>query len=1121
MPLTAPKDYENPAIVGRNKEPAHATLIPYPDRASALAGDRDISPYFKLLNGDWQFHFAPNPDLAPADFFQLDYQVGSWPSIPVPSNWQMLGYGLPRYLAADYAFDKSNPPFIPQDTNETGSYRTTFDIPENWAGRQVFIVFDGVDSAFYLWVNGQMVGYSQDSRLPAEYNLTPYLHPGQNLLAVQVYRWSDGSFLEDQDMWFLSGIFRDVYLVATPGVHLRDFWARTHLDAEYHHADIDVSVWVRNSSPTPIRSHRVNATLFDATGQMASWGFIGVFDLQPGEEVFKRLVWRVENPHLWNGEDPYLYRLVLQLFDGEQRLLETITSQVGFRAVEIKNSKLLINGAPIYLRGVNRHEHDPVRGHAVTEQSMIDDILLMKRFNINAVRTCHYPDQPRWYELCDQYGIYLIDEANIETHGLWDKLTKNPDWQHAFLERGSRMFERDKNHPSVIIWSLGNESGEGPNHAALADWLHQHDSTRPVFYDAAGTAPYVDLVSMMYPKVEVLKKVGQDPNDRRPFFMCEYGHAMGNSPGNLREYWDIIEACPRLIGGFIWDWVDQGIQRLTPDGKVWYAYGGDFGDEPSSYSFCCNGVVFPDRTPHPALWEVKKVYQPVKIEPVDLLDGEVLVTNRYFFDDLGGLELSWTLSADGRVIQRGRLPNLMTPPEVSETITIPFEQPELAAGVEYWLELRFSLAEDTPWAPKGHLVAWEQFQVPWLVPLLAEPATETLPHVQLSQTAAQAVVAGEGFSLAFGLAAGTIGAWQYHGCELIASGPRVNVWRAPTENDLNTWGDEKAALHWRATGYDQLIEQVQQVTVGQPAPQVVQICVKSNLGVPAGVELPKALPKGELPDQLVTGVDRLLTDDLLKELCVKNSIPFEALEGETKVEKIKWLLRASLGYNRLGELIAGIYALYDEHGLLIPDAIKAFVESGLAELADQPATPASFACDYRYTILGNGEVCIDVQVVPAEELPFLPRLGLQLVLPAGFEQLSWYGRGPHENYRDRNTSAAVGIYHGTVAEQFVPYVVPQENGNKTEVRWVRLANAEGISLQASADRLLEVSASHFTPQDLTAVKHPHELSPRPEVILNLDYGQSGLGSASCGPGRLEKYKLPAEAVRFQVNLTPG
>lgn len=618
------QEWQDPEIVGINKEPGHVTLVPFQDVSTALAGDRNASRFFKLLNGTWQFKFSPDPGSAPENFFSETYDSSGWDQIVIPSNWQMIGYGQPRYLAAGYPFDTSSLPRVPEEKNEVGSYRMEFNYPEEWQGQQIFINFDGVDSAFYLWVNGQFVGYSEDSRLPAEFNLTRFLRPGSNLLALRVYRYSTGSYMEDQDMWFLSGVFRDVYLVSTPSVHIRDFWAWTALAEDYRDATLKLEVHLKNYGHEQIHGCQIQADLYDRHGTAlpGNLSATGV-DLGSDQEIILAFEKAVTDPEKWSAESPNLYTLVIALKDRDGQVLEVERCQVGFRQVEIKNGKILVNGAAVYFKGVNRHEFDPDRGHAVMVDSMVEDILLMKRFNINAGRTCHYPDDPRWYDLCDQYGLYLIDEANIESHGVWDRLTKDPMWKTAFLDRGSRMVERDKNHPSVIIWSMGNESGYGPNHAALADWIHQKDPTRPVHYESARNEPYLDILSVMYPRLDQLIDLATVEGEQRPLIMCEYAHSMGNSPGNLKEYWEIIEAYPRIRGGFVWDWVDQGIRRIAENGEVWYAYGGDFGDEPSSLSFCHNGMVFPDRKVHPCLWEYKKVLQPVRVEPVDLLVGKV------------------------------------------------------------------------------------------------------------------------------------------------------------------------------------------------------------------------------------------------------------------------------------------------------------------------------------------------------------------------------------------------------------------------------------------------------------------------------------------------------------------
>jgi beta-galactosidase/beta-glucuronidase len=784
---------------------------------------------------------------------------------------------------------------------------------------------------------------------------------------------------------------------------------------------------VKNDGSNSVDGFLVEANLLDAENRPVPGGSsTAAIGIAEGEETVLELLCRVENPRKWSAEQPNLYPLLLTIKDRAGSILEAEKCAVGFRQVEIRDGKILINGVPVLFKGVNRHEHDPVRGHSVTVESMIEDILLMKRANINAVRTCHYPDDPRWYDLCDQYGIYLIDEANIESHGVWDRLNKDPEWRTAFLERGSRMVERDKNHPCVVIWSMGNESGYGPNHAALADWIHQNDPTRPVHYESARDEPYLDIVSVMYPPLDRLIDLATKPGETRPLIMCEYAHAMGNSPGNLKEYWDVIQAYPRLRGGFVWDWVDQGIRRVTEDGEVWYAYGGDFGDAPSNGSFCINGLIFPDRRPHPSLWELKKVLQPVKIEPIDLLVGKVEIHNKYFFSDLAGLDITWKLSADDRLLQSGGLGKLITPPGEREVVTIPFKRPEVEAGVEYWLTVSFCLAEGASWAAKGHEVAWEQFKVPYDVPQPASMPISEMPKLKLSEDDGRVSVEGEEIKLVFDKNAGRIQSLRYRGAELVHSGPRLNFWRAPTENDLNTSGEEKAAAHWREVGLDQLKESVSEVRISQPMPQAVQITVHTQITVREGAVLPQTEPK----------------------------------------------------------------------------------------------PPARFECEYSYTIHGSDDVILEAHILPYVEVPFLPRIGLQMQLPGGFEQFTWYGRGPHETYSDRKEGAQVGVYSGTVDEQYVPYIFPEENGNKTDVRWAALTNAEGIGLLAVGFPWLNISAHHFTTEDLTQARHTHELQRRQEITLNLDCAQSGLGSASCGPGRLEKYQLKPEEVRFRLRLRP-
>jgi beta-galactosidase len=631
-------DWENPEMIGRNNEPAHCTLVPYADTRSALTGTPETSPYYKLLSGKWKFHWVKNFAGVPKDFHKVDYDVSDWKHIPVPSMWQLQGYGIPRYLNTRYAF-KADPPHVPTDYNPIGLYRTEFTVPADWERRQVFLHFEGVDSAFYLWINGQEVGYSQGSMTPAEFRITPYLRPGENILAAQVIRWSDGSYLECQDMWRLSGIFRDVYLFSTPTVHLRDFFVRSYLDGQNRDAVLSVVAMLHNYSHKPAGAHSVDVTLLDGKGNPVGKSPLmsdRIASISGSSDGTIEIRMNVSNPLKWSAEAPNLYVVMLELKDATGKIIEVERCNFGFRKVELTNGQLQVNGRSILIKGVNRHEFDPDRGRAVTYERMVQDIELLKRNNINAVRTSHYPDNPKWYDLCDRYGIYLIDEANIESHGIgYDPaktLGNKPEWQLAHMDRTISMVERDKNHPSIIIWSLGNEAGDGINFEATSAWIHQRDPSRPVHYERAmdyrnhTARPHTDIVCPMYAGIGWLQqyaKTGQD----RPLILCEYAHAMGNSVGNLQDYWDTIEAYAHLQGGFIWDWVDQGLRKSakrTPDGAEsadYWAYGGDFGDQPTDGNFCCNGIVQPDRKPNPSLYEVKKVYQYIKVHPVDATAG--------------------------------------------------------------------------------------------------------------------------------------------------------------------------------------------------------------------------------------------------------------------------------------------------------------------------------------------------------------------------------------------------------------------------------------------------------------------------------------------------------------------
>lgn len=805
------QDWENPKMLGRNKEPAHNTLVVYPDQQSALENDREDSPFYRSLNGDWHFFWVKKPADRPRQFSQVDFDAAAWAKIPVPSNWQMLGYGIPIYLNHPYPF-KKDPPYIQHEYNPVGSYRREFHIPQDWLNRRIFIHFDGVESAFYIWINGNKVGYSQGSRTPAEFDITPYIQTGNNVLAVEVYRWSDGSYLECQDFWRMSGIYRDVYLFSVPTVHIRDFAVKTTLDNKYRDALLTVTTKIRNytaSSQEPV----LEMSLLDPAGKNIGKDTFHnqkVAAIAPGEENSVSAELKVKKPLKWSAEAPHLYTLLLTLKDTQGEILEVEKCRVGFRSVEIKQGQLLVNGTPILLKGVNRHEHDPVSGHYITKESMLQDVLLMKRFNLNAVRTSHYPDHPYWYDLCDEYGLYLIDEANIESHGMGYHpditLGNDPDWREAHLDRIIRMVERDKNHPSVIIWSLGNEAGDGVNFVAASDWIHQFDPSRPVHYERAIRRSHVDIVSPMYMRIEGLKKYASQPQER-PLILCEYAHAMGNSVGNLQEYWDVIEKEPQLQGGFIWDWVDQALTKSTSDGRTFFAYGGDYGDNFNDGNFLCNGLVQPDRRPNPHFYEVKKVYQYVTVTSVDPGQGKFRIHNKYDFISLDFLDISWEMTANGKIVQSGDLKSRDIPPGKQKDINIPFQKPEASPGLEYFLKITFRLAADQTWAEKGYILAWNQFPLPFIANPVSSTDSSALPTLKMTQSGKQVTVEGDNFKVQIGKISGVIEAFEFAGAKLLTRPLLPNFWRAPTDNDRGNRMPRRQSV-WQTAGPGMTVNKV-------------------------------------------------------------------------------------------------------------------------------------------------------------------------------------------------------------------------------------------------------------------------------------------------------------------------
>jgi beta-galactosidase len=1012
-----PPDWENPKMFNQNKEEPHVTFIPYPSEKKALKLRFVDSPYYHSLNGMWKFKWVKRPADVPPGFYKDDFDVSSWARFPVPANWEFNGYGTPIYVNQRYEWtDKPNPPHVPHDYNPVGLYKRYFSVPQSWQNREVFIHFGAVKSAFYIWINGKYVGYSQGSKTPAEWDITPYLHPGDNSVALQVFRWSDGSYLECQDFWRVSGIERDVYLFSTPKIRIRDFFVHTKLDKHYRDATLKVDVDLRHHlKQPPEKPLTVQLKLLDRKKRT-------LLTLQKkvkfkGREAQLVLHGSVKNPLKWTAETPYLYSVLLILQDEQGKVLEVVKNRIGFRQIEIRNGRLLVNGVPVTIKGVNRHEHNERTGHVVSYASMIKDISLMKKFNINAVRTSHYPDDPRWYDLCDQYGLYVVDEANIESHGMGygkRSLAKDPQWLDAHLDRLKRMVERDKNHPSVIIWSLGNEAGDGINFVKCSQWVHRRDPSRPVQYERAGEKDYVDIVAPMYPWA-YLEQYGHRWHADRPLIMCEYSHAMGNSNGNLQDYWNIIERYPNLQGGFIWDWVDQGIARYdSATGKKWWAYGGDFGPEgtPSDGNFCINGLVSPDRTPHPALYEVKKVYQNVDFETVPFSPTQIKIKNKFSFTNLKHYKISYTVQANGKTVFRHTLPVLDVPPGQARVVTLPLPTPLPEAGVEYTLNFSVT-ARESHWAiPQGTEVASAQFMLPWSADDSLQTAARTFPKLKIKENKHRIVVKNKRFEWVFDRQKGTLASLKAQGRELLKSGPLPNFWRAPTDNDFGNGMPQRCAV-WKESTYQRQLQKVDLIPVGDG-----QVRIVVHFAFPA---------------------------------------------------------------------------------------------------SDSKMTVA-------YTLFGNGWTKVENAFMPGQrQLPELPRLGLRLRVDSVLNRVQWFGRGPWENYRDRKSSAYLGLYARPVEKMFFPYVSPQENGYRTDTRWLALRDSSGAGLLFAGDPVFSFSALRYSMETLErkyrGEKHLNQIRKSDFIEVMIDYGQTGVGGDnSWGAQAHAQYVLLPQNYRYTFYL---
>ena len=971
------------------------------------------------------------PSDRPYYFFKTDYDDADWKEIKVPSNWELEGYDIPIYTNVKYPHEKT-PPKIQDHYNPVGSYRTYFTLNDKMQGKEVILHFGAVSSAMYIWVNGEKVGYSEGSKTPAEFNITKFLKKGKNLLSVEVYRWSDASYIEDQDFWRLSGITRDVYLLAREKCHIKDFWSRADLLDNYTDGKFNLEIELNDKTKG---NYFIDISLYDDKKNEIYKESQKISTKNGKANVkFEKLIPNVKQ---WNAENPYLYHTVIRLKNSEGKFLESVGTEVGFRKVEIINGQLLVNGKSIYVKGVNLHEHHDRNGHYIDEQTMIDDIRTMKMFNINAVRTSHYPQPERFYQLCNKYGLYVVDEANIESHGMGATNQSSfdtvkhvaylPEWAPAHMDRIKSAVERDKNNPSVIIWSLGNECGNGQVFFDGYDWIKNRDDTRPVLFEQAALDRNTDIVAPMYSSIETLEAYAKKYTDR-PFIMCEYAHAMGNSVGNFKDYWDMMKKYPVLQGGFIWDWVDQGLIKKTEEGEEYWAYGGDFGpdDVPSDGIFCLNGLVDPDRTPKPSLWEVKKVHQFIQFKLIDKQSGKFSIENEYDFTNLDEYNFQWELLANGKSLKKGKLESLDIAPLNKQTVSIPYLE-EFDNSKEMILTISAGTKKEKNLVPAGHEVAWEQF-------VLNKPdikINETSnSKITLEDSETTITASSEHCKVVFDKENGIITELEYKHGNMIKdeNGFVPNFWRAPIDNDFGN-DLHKRSQDWRYVSKNRTLENIS-----------------------------------------------------------------SKMNNSNAVIVIKYSLN-----NASSKRIANY--------------------------------------ELKYTISGDGTILIENTFQKKENnLPDLPRIGLNIQLIKDYNQMSMYGRGPHENYWDRKTGARIGIYNQSVADQYWAYIRPQENGNKSDVRWLTLTNKEGQGIEIIGLPTIDVSAHHNIMEDFESLertdgrqqegdivknRHTIDVQFRDLISLNIDYKQMGVGGDnSWGAHTHDKYKLTNKKYKYSFMIRP-
>ncbi len=1005
-------EWKNPEINAVNRAPMHTNYFAYSSSEEAAKADKENSSNFMTLNGIWKFNWVKNADARPTDFYRTDYNDKGWGQMKVPGVWEMNGYGDPIYVNVGYAWRsqyKNNPPYVPIENNHVGSYRKEIIIPAEWSGKEIFAHFGSVTSNMYLWVNGKYVGYSEDSKLEAEFNLTKYLKPGKNLIAFQVFRWCDGTYLEDQDFFRYSGVGRNCYLYSRNKKYIQDIRVTPDLDSNYTNGTLNVALNLNGSGT-------VELNLTDPAGK-------SVATAQVNGNGQKSVVMDVSNPEKWTAETPNLYTLTATLKNGSNTL-EVIPVKVGFRKIELKGGQILVNGQPVLFKGADRHEMDPDGGYVVSRERMLQDILRMKQLNINAVRTCHYPDDNLWYDLCDQYGIYVVAEANIESHGMGygkETLAKNPSYKKAHMERNQRNVQRGYNHPSIIFWSLGNEAGYGPNFEQCYTWIKNEDKTRAVQYEQAGTNEFTDIFCPMYYDYDACKKYSEGNIDK-PLIQCEYAHAMGNSQGGFKEYWDLIRKYPKYQGGFIWDFVDQSNHWKNKDGIDIYGYGGDFNKyDASDNNFNDNGLISPDRRPNPHAHEVGYFYQSIWTTPGDLSKGEIKVYNENFFRDLSAYYMEWQLLANGKVMQTGVVQDLNVAPQQTATLKLNLNTEKICPCKELLLNVTYKLKAAETLMPAGSTVAYDQLTIRPYTAKALELKNQKASNLDIVVPVIKdndhnyLIVEGENFIIEFNKHNGYLSRYEADGMQLLNPGAQLtpNFWRAPTDNDYGAGLQHRYAV-WKNPG--------------------------------------------------------------LKLTSLKQSI-----ENEQAIVQAEYEMKAVKGKLFL------TYVINNEGAVKVTQKMEAGKEEKVSDMF---------------------------------------RFGMQMQMPENFNEVEYYGRGPVENYADRNHSTLIGKYRQTVAEQFYPYIRPQETGTKTDLRWWRVLNISGNGLQFVGDAPFSASALNYSIESLDDgvqkdQRHSPEVAKAPFTNLCIDKVQMGLGCVnSWGTLPLEKYRVPYQDYEFSFILTP-